>query len=305
MKNLGSYIASYGFHGFQAIDSNGVIHDPDIESLDCILDDLTDVLPGGILEGCILFQVPNDGYIEIVYAPSSYDKFAVDRSLSWDVLYNPVQGPGVIEPAVKISNQSEYRPQFSNAWAYTLGDKLVGEMQYIGTEPIQEFEVQVTTYDANNHLLEIQDGVSWQEYLLPGDKVIFWSRIEKGNWKISDVEIMVNAMLADEWVEDKLYRDFRIINFKLHPTDSIWYQMVGEIENDGESSVTGVGIDIIAYDKDGNIIGYDQGGAGYNLDNIEPGMTSPIEGQMRIYHPSGLDAVDHFDFLFQSYTFDR
>lgn len=301
MKNVRDTLAVYSDSGFQIFDDNGLSHDPEYAFIDCLIYEDREVLPGGVLQGCLLFQVPNDGHFNLVYAPYRSDRFGDNRFLNWEIQYNPEQGPGIIEPEVRISAQSTYRPSFENAWAYTYGNRITCEMQFTGEDTISDLQISIRTFDAQNRMLETLEGVIWQEILLPGDKVIFWAESSEGVWNVTDMDLIVSADQADFNSQTAVYREFLMQDFRLQQTDSVWYEMIGNVENVGDAGVIGLGIHVIAYDKDGNIIGYDQGVAGFDTDEFTPGMVSPVEGQMRIFHPAGQEAVDHFDFLFDAH----
>ncbi len=73
-------IADYQFYVF---DSNGqVLRNTYVYRLhDCYLN--ATLLPGGQATGCIGFEVPNSGKIELVYAPNKNDIFIPGKHLSW------------------------------------------------------------------------------------------------------------------------------------------------------------------------------------------------------------------------------
>jgi hypothetical protein len=73
-------IADYNLHVF---DSNGqVLRNTYLSRLrDCYLD--ATLLPDGQATGCIGFEVPNSGKIELVYAPNKDDIYIPGRYLSW------------------------------------------------------------------------------------------------------------------------------------------------------------------------------------------------------------------------------
>ncbi len=51
---------------------------------DCDLD-LVDLVPGGSVEGCIAYEVPETGRLDLVFAPYQYDSFGAGRYLSFNL----------------------------------------------------------------------------------------------------------------------------------------------------------------------------------------------------------------------------
>jgi hypothetical protein len=77
-------IRSIGSGDFQALDASGVVHDYEFLSAteDCRLD-IVDLMAGGHLEGCVAFEVPEEGRIEFIYAPYRYEGLEPGRYLSF------------------------------------------------------------------------------------------------------------------------------------------------------------------------------------------------------------------------------
>ena len=69
---------------FQVRDANGVLKGDTflLAAEDCGLD-LVDLMPGGVVSGCIGFEVPETGGIELIYAPYQYEGLQPGRYLSF------------------------------------------------------------------------------------------------------------------------------------------------------------------------------------------------------------------------------
>ncbi len=83
--NLGpdeKYIADISFN---VLDSNGRIIDYNYMGRvrDCNLD--ATILAGGNTSGCMAFEVPTSGRLELIYAPFKYDQYGPGRYLKWVV----------------------------------------------------------------------------------------------------------------------------------------------------------------------------------------------------------------------------
>ena len=297
MENPGTEVAEYGDVGFIAFDDDGVSHDPSYGP-DCTLNSYVDVLPGGVLKGCIVFEVPDTGHVKIAYAPYKNNQFGEGRCLIWEVKYQSQPNQLVIVPSIRIYPQSPYKPQFVDALAFIFPFKIIGEMVNTSDRAISNIKVEITTYDPDGNIIETIDGVNWQEIVFPGEKVIYWAGLGAESWNSTNVSLSINAEMTEPTAITGAYRDFTMSNFTLQPNTNGWLQMVGDIKNIGKKSCMGLGIHVIAYDKDGNIIGYEQATAGYNQNDIKPGDSVPIEGSMRIEEPNSLSAVDHFEFIY-------
>jgi len=79
-------IRSLSPYDFQVRDSNGVLRDSGYvsEADDCRLD-IVDLSAGGLLQGCIGFEVPQDGRLELIYAPYRYEGLTEGRYLSFEL----------------------------------------------------------------------------------------------------------------------------------------------------------------------------------------------------------------------------
>ena len=88
VKNLGpNVMRSVGWNDFQVYDANGVLRDsedwlPDTD--DCWLE-IVDLTPGGSVSGCVGFEVPTDGALELIYAPYQYEGLQQGRYLSFTI----------------------------------------------------------------------------------------------------------------------------------------------------------------------------------------------------------------------------
>ena len=71
-KDLGpGSVRSFGSSDFQVVDSAGIVHEPTIQSATmntCRLDTV-DIIPNGVIEGCVTFEVPVTGEIQLLFAP--------------------------------------------------------------------------------------------------------------------------------------------------------------------------------------------------------------------------------------------
>jgi len=90
--NEGSYIfdcavESFGPSVFQVLDSNGIVHDYDIlpSTMDTCHLEYVDIIPNGVLEGCVAYEVPETGKLEFIYAPYQYEGLKPGRYLSFIV----------------------------------------------------------------------------------------------------------------------------------------------------------------------------------------------------------------------------
>ena len=84
--NQGPDVVRYfGRSDLEVLDSNGLIHDYELLSstMDTCLIESVDIMPGGKLEGCVSFEVPNEGRIELIYAPYRYEGLKPGRYLSF------------------------------------------------------------------------------------------------------------------------------------------------------------------------------------------------------------------------------
>jgi len=87
VKNLGpDPMRSVSPYDFQVRDVNGALRDsgwvPDTE--DCKMDTV-DLAPNGSVSGCIGFEVPVDGTLELIYAPYKYEGLQPGRYLSFTI----------------------------------------------------------------------------------------------------------------------------------------------------------------------------------------------------------------------------
>ena len=88
IKNLGPDTARFvSDMDFDVKDSNGVIRSSGIlisGTQNCDLD-FADLSAGGILSGCIGYEVPKTGSLELIYAPFQYDNLEEGRYLSFAI----------------------------------------------------------------------------------------------------------------------------------------------------------------------------------------------------------------------------
>ena len=95
-----------------------------------------------------------------------------------------------------------------------------------------------------------------------------------------------------------------MFEFYLQKTDRDSYEMIGRVGNMGYIEVDNLYIHVIAYDVFGNIVGYEVAFLDNYVGTFTPGMVSSIEGSMRIFHPAGYEVIDHFEYIYNSYSFD-
>jgi len=87
VKNLGpSPMRSVGGYEFQVRDSNGALRDSGYvsEAYECRMDSV-DLTANGSISGCIGFEVPIDGALELIYAPYKYEGLQPGRYLSFKI----------------------------------------------------------------------------------------------------------------------------------------------------------------------------------------------------------------------------
>jgi hypothetical protein len=85
IRNVGPgnvYSLSSGY--FQVRDANGALRDSTYvsDASDCELDTF-DLVPGGTIEGCVGFEVPTTGRLEVIFAPFQYDSLKPGRYLAF------------------------------------------------------------------------------------------------------------------------------------------------------------------------------------------------------------------------------
>ncbi|MCE2853734.1 MAG: DUF4352 domain-containing protein [Chloroflexaceae bacterium] len=85
VKNLGPDESSIADYNFNVLDANGRLIEYEYMGRirSCNLD--TTLMPGGFTSGCMAFEVPNTGRLEVVYAPFKYSQFVPGRYLKWVV----------------------------------------------------------------------------------------------------------------------------------------------------------------------------------------------------------------------------
>jgi len=85
VKNLGpGALRSISGYDFQVRDSNGAVRDSTYVSsaYDCRID-IVDLTVGGSISGCVAFEVPETGSLELIYAPYRYEGLVEGRYLSF------------------------------------------------------------------------------------------------------------------------------------------------------------------------------------------------------------------------------
>jgi hypothetical protein len=71
---------------FQVLDANGALRGTDLvmAAIDCRLG-LVDLTVGGSVEGCAGFEVPDQGKVDLIYAPFRYEGLEPGRYLSFNL----------------------------------------------------------------------------------------------------------------------------------------------------------------------------------------------------------------------------
>jgi hypothetical protein len=303
MENTGDTVAEYGENHFYLFDVNGVSHDSEYIDDECELDYSVEVLPDGIYEGCISYELKDEGNFSLLYAPYKVNQFGIGRFVSWDITYESPDNTVTNSVHDVTVVTSDEQSDFSSMNIYLYSSNLLGEAQYIGVDPISIEQLDIHYFDKNEYLLDTSEGTNWQDVIYPGDKIIFWSSPSSRTLDTSTFEVSIKTNPVDSYRLARYYRDFQIDNFSLISTDSQWLKMSGKVKNIGDSDVMGVGVHVIAYDSQGNIIGYNMGTAGYELDIFEPNMMSPIKGSMMIESPGGVSSIDHFEFILEAFIY--
>lgn len=78
---------SYGAWGFVASNTSGVIYKAQYLGEGCEMDTYMDVRAGGVLEGCVIFLVPDIGNVTLFYAPYENDRYGEGRYVQWEISY--------------------------------------------------------------------------------------------------------------------------------------------------------------------------------------------------------------------------
>lgn len=85
-RNLGpGSVRAFGAPDFQVLDANGIVHDYTYLSATmntCRLD-TEDIIPNGVIEGCVTFEVPETGEIQFLFAPFRNEGLVQGRYLSF------------------------------------------------------------------------------------------------------------------------------------------------------------------------------------------------------------------------------
>ncbi len=85
ITNLGpGTLKSIGPSDFLVLDANGSLRDYELipSAMDTCFLERVDLLAGGSTEGCLSFEVPRQGRVELIYAPYKYENMAEGRYLS-------------------------------------------------------------------------------------------------------------------------------------------------------------------------------------------------------------------------------
>jgi hypothetical protein len=87
VANLGPGASrSVGIWDFQVLDANGAVRDYELTSsaMDCLLESV-DLTVGGAIEGCVSYEVPDQGRVDLIYAPFRYEGLEPGRYLSFNL----------------------------------------------------------------------------------------------------------------------------------------------------------------------------------------------------------------------------
>lgn len=83
IENLGpGSIHDFGPYNFRVMDENKALRDEAFLNTGCRLD-IVDLMPNGKISGCVSFEVPISGSIELIYAPYRYSSLEPGRYLSF------------------------------------------------------------------------------------------------------------------------------------------------------------------------------------------------------------------------------
>jgi hypothetical protein len=85
VSNLGPSEDTIADYSFNVLDSNGRVLDYEYMGRvrDCNLD--ATILAGGSTTGCMAFEVPTGGRLELIHAPFKYNQYTPGRYLKWVV----------------------------------------------------------------------------------------------------------------------------------------------------------------------------------------------------------------------------
>ena len=84
--NLGPNSYHISYLPFEVLAPNGNVLNSEYlgRIKDCYLD-VTTLIPGGRVTGCVAFEVPATGHLEMIYAPFKYNQYSPGRYLNWVV----------------------------------------------------------------------------------------------------------------------------------------------------------------------------------------------------------------------------
>jgi hypothetical protein len=293
MQNPGENVSTLGSQMFVLVDGNGVSHDTEYVNLDCYLDWFVDVFPGGVLEGCIIFEIPDLGNFELHYAPYRYDRFGVGRSLKWEVDYSSVE-ESVSAPITNNGNMDEGLVVES---FYIYGDYGLGMLKNVSDKPKTNLEMEITTFSEGS-VVETTKGIIWGSNLFPNERKPFFATFLNYASDYDEIEINTDGETLSQFYMDFIYNEFVVEDFELSPGDGGRHETQGRIKNIGPSDGEWVGILIAGFNSKGDIIGFGQALAGFE-EPIKPGDTQPIEGSFKFGTPSLESELDHFEFYIE------
>jgi hypothetical protein len=301
MENPGTEVAELGSGLFLAVDQNGVTYDPWGAGEDCELDSYVDVFPGGKLQGCLVFEVPNDGWLNLLYAPYRIDRFNPERSLAWEISYFPLEDGHVVVPSNPVPDE-QLASMFEVESLYLNSGEIFAEIKNTTEKALTDVDVTVITYDHNRNVIDKKTEPLWLEAVFPGGIVPFHANLGFGSLSFENIDVTAYGEVADPDLLGDIYKDLKVVDFRLKQVNEVWLPMIGSIENVGQKRAEWVNILVVAKDKTGEIIGFGQGVSGYDQGPLDPGASQDIEGDMRILDSDGVSAVDHFDFYVEGWV---
>ena len=86
VRNLGpGTLRSISDFSFQTKDGNGAIRSAALFVFSECKFDIVDLTSGGSVDGCVAFEVPDSGALEIIYAPFQYEGLKPGRYISFKI----------------------------------------------------------------------------------------------------------------------------------------------------------------------------------------------------------------------------
>ena len=191
----------------------------------------------------------------------------------------PTQVPGKAD----ILSHSSYRE--SGSWKEIFSGKtykgnflhIVGEIQNSGAVNLEDFKINATYFDSNDTFLNtgpthLEHDPRW---LAPGKKAPFLLILldEEASKKVASYELVLEF---SETTEAPYELD--ILGDRGYVSKWGTYDVIGEVQNRGESNIESVKVYAAFYDQNGMVIAIDYTYTGTNgLDTLSPGQKSPFK----------------------------